>query len=104
MTTPLVLVGTWRDGLHVVSGEARARELGTQSIEALAPDGQGGALAIVDGRSLRRRAPDGSWRTVVTTEMNLTCCVAVRDVIYLGTDDARLLRVASDGGVEQLRG
>lgn len=99
-----MLVGTWRDGLHVVSGETRTRELGTQSIEALAPDGRGGALAIVDGRSLRRRAPDGGWSTLATTEMDLACCVAVGDVIYLGTDDARLLRVDSDGVVEPLRG
>ena len=99
-----MLVGTWRDGLYVVSGETRDRELGTQSIRALAPDGRGGALAIVDGRSLRRRAPDGMWSTVATTEIDLACCVAVGDVIYIGTEDARLLRVDSDGGVEQLRG
>ena len=60
VTTRMVLVATWRDGLFVVSGETRDQELGTQSVRALAPDGQGGALAIVNGRSLRRRAPD--WR------------------------------------------
>ena len=47
------------NGLFVVSGETRNQELGTQSVRALAPDGQGSALAIVNGRSLRRRAPDG---------------------------------------------
>ena len=56
VTTPMVLVATWRDGLFVVPGETRDQELGSQSVRALASDGQGGALAIVNGRSLRRRA------------------------------------------------
>jgi hypothetical protein len=104
VTTPMVLLATWRDGLFVVSGEIGDQELGTLSVRALAPDGQGGTLAIVNGRSLRRRAPDGVWSIVATTEMDLACCVAVRDVIYVGTDDARVLRVDADGGLEQLRG
>jgi hypothetical protein len=57
--TRIVLVATWRDGLFVVAGEDRDQELGTQSVRALAPDGHGGALAIVNGRTLRRRTPDG---------------------------------------------
>ena len=48
--------------------------------------------------------PDGVWSTIATTEMDLACCVAVGDVIYVGTDDARVLRVGADGGLEQLRG
>ena len=104
MTTPTMLVATWRDGLFVVSGETRDQEVGAQSVRGLAPDGQGGALAIVNGRSLRRRAAGGVWSTLATTEMDLACCVAVGDVIYVGTDDARVLRVDADAGLEQLRG
>ena len=55
----MVLVATWRDGLFVLAGEILDQELGNQSVRALAPDGGGGALAIVNGRSLHRRAPDG---------------------------------------------
>src|SRR6188472_3125959 len=102
-TTPTVLVATWRDGLFVFGGETPGHELGDQSVRALAPDGHGGALAIVNGRSLRRRAPDGVWSTVATTEFDLACCVAVGDVIYVGTDDARVLRVDADGAPEPLR-
>jgi hypothetical protein len=100
----MVLVATWSDGLFLVSGETHDQELGTQSVRALAPDGQGGALAIVNGRSLRQRAPDGVWSTIATTELDLACCVAVGDVIYVGTDDARALRVGADGALEQLHG
>jgi hypothetical protein len=55
----MVLVATWRDGLFVAAGETLEQELCTQSVRALAPDGGGGALAIVNGRSLRigRRRP-----------------------------------------------
>ena len=87
--TPTVLVATWRDGLFVVGGKTPRHEFGGQSVRALAPDGCGGALATVEGRSLRRR---GSRRRVEhdrATEFDLACCVAVGDVIYVGTDDAR---------------
>ena len=99
-----MLVATWGDGLFVVGGETPSEELAHQSVRALAPDGHGGALAIVDGRSLRRRAPDGVWSPIATTAFDLACCVAVGDVIYIGTDDARVLRVDANGALEQLRG
>jgi hypothetical protein len=49
---------------------------------ALAPDGQGGALAIVAGGSLLRRTPDGVWTTIASAEFDLSCCGAVGAVIY----------------------
>src|SRR5258708_12264238 len=97
-------MATWRDGLFVIAGETPEQELGNQSVRALTPDGHGGALAIVNGRSLRRRTPDGLWSTIVITELDLACCVPVGDVIYVGTEDARVLRVGADGALEQLRG
>jgi hypothetical protein len=97
-------VATWRDGLFIVTGETLDRELRDQSIGGLTSDGRGGALAIVNRRSLRRRAPGGAWSTIATAEMDLACCVAVGDVIYVGSDDARVLRVAAGGELEQLHG
>ena len=99
-----MLVATWRDGLFVVGGETPGHELGDQSVRALAPDGHGGALAIVNGHSLRRRCPRGEWSTIAMTEWDLACCVAVGDVIYIGTDDARVLRIDAEGELEPLRG
>ena len=100
----MVLVATWSDGLFVISDDTRDQELATLSVRALAPDGQGGALAIVAGGSLRRRGPDGVWTTIASTEFDLSCCVAIGDVIYVGTDDARVLRVGAGGALEQLHG
>src|SRR5678810_1089886 len=86
MTTPMVLVATWRDGLFVVAGDTREQELASRSVRALTSDGRGGALAIVDTHSLRQRTPDGLWNTIATAEFDLSCGVAVGDVIYVGPD------------------
>jgi photosystem II stability/assembly factor-like uncharacterized protein len=103
MTTPTVLTATWGDGLFVITGENRHHELAGQPVSALASDGHGGALAIVSGHSLRRRTSDGQWITIATSESQLACCAPVGDLIYIGTDDARVLRVSANGNVEQLR-
>jgi hypothetical protein len=88
----------------VCTGERRHHELAGQLVGALAPDGHGGALAIVSGHALRRRSPDGEWMTLATSEAQLSCCVSVGDVIYVGTDDARVLRVGDIGDMEPLPG
>lgn len=99
-----VLVATWEDGLFVVSGPTPDHELANRPVRGLARDSQGGALAIVDGRSLCRRAHDGIWTTIATADVDLACCVTVDDIIYVGTEDARILRVTAAGKIEQLRG
>jgi hypothetical protein len=104
MVTPTVLVSTWRDGVFALAGEARDLELAGQSVMGLAPDGRGGALAIVDGHALCRRVARGSWNTLATAEAQLACSVAVGDAIYIGTEDARLLRLGAKGDLEPLDG
>jgi len=104
MTSPTVLAATWSDGLFVRTGDASHQELPDQPVRSLAPDGNGGALAIVGGRSLRRRTAEGTWNTLATAESELSCCVAVVDAIYVGTDDACVLRVGANGIFERLAG
>jgi hypothetical protein len=96
VTKPTILVATWGDGLFAVQSDATTKELANQRVSGLAPDGRGGALAIVGQHSLCRRAPGGEWSTLATSEFELSCCMAVGDTIYVGTDDARILRL-SDG-------
>lgn len=98
MTKPTILVATWNDGLFAITGDEIRREIASQPVRGLAPDGRGGVLAIVDRYSLRRRAPGGTWATVATSEFELSCCMAVRDLIYAGTDDARMLCLSHEGG------
>jgi hypothetical protein len=61
MTPPTLLVATWSDGLSVVTGQDVEHELAGQSVRGLTDDGRGGALAIVDGHALARRASAGDW-------------------------------------------
>jgi hypothetical protein len=104
MTIPTVLVSTWNDGLFVVTGTTKRQEFANQPVRGLAPDGRGGALFAVGGRSLCRRTPDGAVTTLATSELDLACGMVVNDVIYVGTDDARLLRFAGSGNLETLHG
>jgi hypothetical protein len=99
VTPPTILVATWGHGLFALTGDGTKQEIASQPVRGLAPDGRGGALAIVDGHSLRRRPPSGEWATVATSEFGLSCCMAVRDTIYVGTDDARMLCLSHEGGV-----
>lgn len=99
MTKPTILVAMWDDGLFAVTGDGRTQEIVNQPVRGLAPDGRGGALAIVGRHALRRRASSGAWATVATSEFELSCCMTVRDTIYVGTDDARMLRLSHEGGV-----
>jgi hypothetical protein len=102
VTQPTILVATWGNGLFVVTGNERTQELANQPVSGLVPDGCGGALAIVSRHSLRRRAPSGEWTTVANSEFELSCCMAVGDGIYAGSDDARMLRLSHGGGVLEL--
>src|ERR1017187_10769807 len=88
---PTILVATWGDGC--------TQEIANQRVRGFAPDGRGGALAIVGRHSLRRRVPSGEWAIVATSEFELSSCMAVRDAIYVGTDDARMLRLSHGGGM-----
>jgi hypothetical protein len=94
-----VLVATWSDGLFAVTGDRHEQEIANQPVRGLAPDGRSGALAIVGAHSLHRRTPGGEWSTIVTSEFDLSCCMAVRDTIYIGTDDARMLRLSHESSV-----
>jgi hypothetical protein len=97
MATSTILVATWREGLFAVDGDRRKQEITNQSVRGLVSDGRSGALAIVDGHSLRRRAPDGDWTTIATSEYALSCCIAAGEAIFAGTDDARLLQLSDEG-------
>jgi hypothetical protein len=99
VTKPTILAATGGDGLFAATCDGRAQEIANQSVRGLAPDGRGGALAVVGRHSLRRRTPGGEWTTVATSEFELSCCMAVRDTIYVGTDDARMLRLSDRGAV-----
>jgi hypothetical protein len=104
MPTPSILVATWDQGLFSVTGKDVQQELDNQSVRSLVSDGQGGVLAIVGGHSLNRRSADGRWTVIAKSESDLSCCVPLRNQIFVGTDDARVLSLDADGILQPLRG
>jgi hypothetical protein len=91
------LIATWEDGLFNVAGKAVHQELEGRSVRSLTGDGRGGVLAIVDGNSLHRLAAGGQWSAMLHSEFRLSCCVTAANAVFMGTDDARVLRVDADG-------
>ena len=104
MSTASILVATWGNGLFNVTGKTVHQELAGESVRSLVSDGHGGALAIVGGHSLYRRSPDGEWAEIVKSKSELSCCVPVRNVVFVGTDDAHILRVDPCGAQQRLTG
>jgi hypothetical protein len=102
--TPSLLVATWDSGLFSVSGKMVRQELANQSVRSLVADERGRVLAIVGGHSLCRRSSDGEWTAIAQSEFELSCCVPIGHVVFVGTDDAHILRVAPDGAEQRLTG
>ncbi|MCC6244837.1 MAG: hypothetical protein IT353_18465 [Gemmatimonadaceae bacterium] len=93
-----LLVSCWDGGVHVFSGSDRRHELAGRAVRHLARGPHGGVLGIVDGDSLCGRAATGEWTVLGKSEVPLACAVFDGAHIYVGTDDARVLRL-SDAGV-----
>lgn len=104
MPPPSILVATWDNGLFSVTGKIVHQELANQSVRSLVADGRGRVLAIVGGHSLCRRSSDGEWTEIAKSEFDLSCCVPIGNVIFVGTDDAHILRVGPDGAQQCLTG
>lgn len=104
MATPTILVATWNNGLFVVTDDGVFQEKTGQSIKCLTADSRGGVLAIVGGMSVCHRSSNGEWRTVANSTVELACCVAVQDSLFVGTEDAHVLRVDPAHGLEPLPG
>jgi hypothetical protein len=102
--TPSILVATWDNGLFSVTGKTVHQEFANQSVRSLVADGCGRVLAIVGGHSLCRRSADGEWTEIAKSEFDLSCCVPIGNVIFVGTDDAHILRVGPDGAQQCLTG
>jgi hypothetical protein len=104
MSTATILVATWDNGLFSVSGKAVRQELAGRSVRSLAADGDGSVLAIVDGHTLSRRSSDGEWSILAKSDRALSCCVRIGNHVFVGTDDANILRIGLDGVQQRLSG
>ncbi len=101
MSEALIRVCSWRDGVFTVSGRTTGHELPGRAVSCLARDPHGQVLAVVE-QALCRRAEDGAWHPLLEASAPLACCTSTDTAIYLGTDDAQLLRVGAGVTVEPL--
>jgi len=99
-----ILISSWSDGVVTLSPDGRTHELGGRRVSSLVAHGRSGALAVVDGRAIMRRSPEGRWTESATSELGIVSCLVADDAVYAGTEGARLLRVEDDGSVERLEG
>src|SRR5579864_5815226 len=104
MPTPSILVATWKNGLFSVTGKIVHQELANESVRGLVADGRGGVFTILGGHSLCRRSSDGEWTPIAKSEFELSCCVPIGSVVFVGTDDAHILRLDPDGTQQCLAG
>jgi hypothetical protein len=104
MATPTVLVATWRDGLIAIADGNSVHELKGQPVRGLTSDGENGTFAVVGGHTLRQRSASGAWRTIAVSESDLSCIVTVANELYVGTDDAKILRLGAGGHLENVGG
>ena len=98
-----IFAASWHNGLFLITGDAVRHELADQPVRGLCAD-RGGVLAIVGGRQLRRRSPDGHWDTLAGSDAPLSCVVATGNTVLVGTDDAQVLRLGEAGTLEPLPG
>jgi len=95
--TPRIRIGT-RDGLWELDGDRvfAVEAFAGKSLTALAADGAS-EWAIADGRTLWQGA-DTRWTPRATIEGHeATCLAATRDGLWVGTEQAHLLRLAEEG-------
>ncbi|MFT7617151.1 MAG: photosystem II stability/assembly factor-like uncharacterized protein [Planctomycetota bacterium] len=97
----LILVSNWEHGVVVFNDDQKGIELEGIGVQSLTRDTKGRALAIVAGHQLQRRS-ERSWETLAESEFYLSCAVVVGDEIFVGTDDARVLRLGRDGELTEL--
>jgi hypothetical protein len=102
MAMPTVLVATWSNGLFVVADDRVRQEKTGQSVKCVTSDRHGGVFAILGGKSVCHRSPNGEWRTIANSTVELACCTAVRDTLFVGTEDAHVLRVNPANRLEPL--
>ncbi|HEX4533876.1 MAG TPA: hypothetical protein VH000_06565 [Rhizomicrobium sp.] len=101
---PTILISTWDNGVFRITGNTIHHELAGQTVRSLADDGRGGVLAIVGAHALRRRAANGEWTDIATSQSDLSCCMAVGNAIFAGTDDAQILCCDAQGALQRLPG
>jgi hypothetical protein len=99
-----VLVTT-ADGYHIFTSSGKQlRSLEGRRVECFTPGSEGTFLAVIDRHEVWSHGRDGEWSPIAMSEATLTAVVAAADAVFVGTNDARVLRLAESGALEPCTG
>ena len=95
-----LLIGTNQGLLGLAEGEPRADpNFGTREVSALGVrDGE--AWTVTERHAIVRRDPQGAWVEVARSDLELVSLVATSQGLFVGTEEAHLLRLGDDGGLD----
>jgi hypothetical protein len=93
-----LLIGT-REGLFALAGGEPRPEpsFGAREVAALAVR-EGAAWALAGRNAIVRREPDGTWKDVARSELEIVCLAETSQGVLAGTEEAHLLRLVGDDG------
>jgi len=99
-TPSQLLIGTSQGLFGLAGGEPRPdASFGTREVSALdVSDGE--AWAVAERHAIARRDPEGTWVEVARSELELVCVAATLNGVFVGTEEAHLLRLGDDGGLD----
>ncbi len=95
-----LLIGTSEGVFGLAGGEPRPdASLGTREVSALdVRDGE--AWTVAERHAIVRRDAEGAWAEVARSELELVCVAATSQGVFVGTEEAHLLRLGDDGGLD----
>jgi hypothetical protein len=97
------LIATWNNGLFELSDSINHSFAG-RSVGTITRSRSGRILGIVDRYSLVERVEVGDWRELASSRRPLSCVLCTESDVFVGTDDAALLRLSPARELEPLDG
>ncbi|HEX9467406.1 MAG TPA: hypothetical protein VGA11_03250, partial [Acidimicrobiia bacterium] len=98
----MTILVTTPGGCHVFSSSGtHVVTLDGHFVRALSPGPGGTRVAIVDSREVWQLDERDTWEPLGAADLDLTALVTANDVVYAGTGDARVVRLA-DGAFTAL--
>lgn len=98
-----ILISTWSDGVYELA-DSTSHAFAGRSVAGLSRSPSGRVLGIVDGHMLVERVTTGEWRDVARSQQSLSCLLCTAGSVFVGTDDAAILKLSSHGELLPLDG
>jgi hypothetical protein len=93
------------DGYRIFTSSGKVlTSLEGHRVECFTPGPDGTFLAIIDQHEVRSHGRDGEWTPVAKSDATLTAVAAAGSAVFVGTDDARVLKLSAAGALEPCAG